>query len=466
MNNPIVPSRYLGTAQTVAQIMLEYLPNIELDPAQIKRWQLLADQEDVYLLATLDININNPEAWQKSVHKIQTAVRNRVSWARVGWVNSTGWRIAVKVSKPKLLPRMAEFPGVEPGKIRLGVGRSGPVEIDYDGWLHMIVAGMSGSGKSTFAQSLVHQAIAAGCQLMIADLKAQTFRFCETSPQLLKPIAMNLEDTEKLVDYAWGEIEHRKELFREMGPTIVKLSEYNEAVVACGLPALPRVVVMLDEFLVALGNLGGKNGRFAGKVWNLLRFGRSYGMHIVITVQDVDKDSLGGMRDQFGQVVCFRLKNPDTARNLNVRQAAEIPDGRPGLAFCDPWGWVQFYMVEARDLMAMASAPAVPQQSDIHRMLFQAAQANDGKLTRGLIGQTLQVGDRQARKIQGDLEARGWIVKDPNSSNAFRVSDRWTALAGADSGAASVQPSNPSNPSNRVQPVGQPKNDQEENHEA
>lgn len=463
MSNPIVLSRHLGTAQSVARLMIDYLPVIDLDPGQIKKWQLIGDENDVFLLANLDINTPNPEAWQRSVHKIQTAVRNRYAWTRVGWVNSTGWRIAVKISKPQLLPRLVTFPGLEPGSIKLGVGRGGPVEIDFDHWLHMIIAGMTGSGKSTFAQSLVYQAIAAGCRLMIADLKEQTFRFCEHSPALLRPIAMTLEDTEKLVDYAWGEIEHRKALFREMGPTVEKLAEYNELAASKGAPALPRVLVLLDEFLVALSSLGGKNGRFAGRVWNLLRFGRSYGMHIVITVQDVDKDSLGGMRDQFGQVVCFRLKNPDTARNLNVRPAANIPDERQGLAYCDPWGWIQFYMVEKTALME--GAPAAPQQSGDDQQLYRAAMANGGKLPRGLIGQVLGVGDRQARKHQNDLVIRGWLVKIAGSDNSFCVSDRWTALAGAESGLNGVQPPTAPTASNPVQPVGQPESD-EENHEA
>lgn len=421
---PHKPKHY-GMAQSVVKLIIDDMPNAGLDPQEVKKWQLISIEDEVIVLATLNINIPNPEKYEAATHRIQTVVRDRIAWAKVVWVNSTGWRWAIRLSRVQPLPKMLPFPGVARATIQIGKTRNGKnVEFNWHTFdNHIIVAGMTRSGKSSFVRLLVYQALAAGAQVMIADMKERTFLAFEHHPALMRPIAMTPTDADILVDAVRGEIEHRKRLFNGVPGLHEKLSEYNMAAIRTGKPTLPRLLVVLDEYLFAINALGGPRGKFAQKVWDIVRIGLAYGVHVVLTAQDIGKDDLGGLRDQFGMVICFRTKNADTARNLKVGPAATIPDGRPGMAYCDPFGWLQTYHLDKKDLHISAES-----MTDDEMKLIEAASGNGWRVTRNLIQQTLGVGERPARTLQEALALRGWLVKDATSDNAFCVSERWKSL--------------------------------------
>lgn len=421
--------KHYGMAQSVMKLIVDDMPNVGLDPLEVKKWQLITIEEEVIVLATLNINISNPEKYEAATHRIQTIVRDRIAWAKVVWVNSTGWRWAIRLSRVQPLPKLLPFPGVSRATILIGKTRNGK-GVDFN-WHtfdnHIIVAGMTRSGKSSFVRMLVYQALSAGAQLMIADMKERTFLAFEHHPGLIRPIAVTPQDADALIDAVRGEIEHRKRMFNDTPGLHEKLSEYNVAAIRTGKPTLPRLLVVLDEYLFAINALGGPRGKFAQKVWDIVRIGLAYGVHIVLTAQDIGKDDLGGLRDQFGMVVCFRTKNADTARNLKVGPAATIPDGRPGMAYCDPFGWVQTYHLDKAVLMENVPTESM-NENEIK--LFEAASKSKWRVTRGLIAKTLGIGDWDARSIQEALALRGWLMKDATSDNAFCVSDRWKSLVG------------------------------------
>ena len=426
---PVQTPKYYDVAQGVMKLIIDDMPNAQLDPEEIKKWQLITIEQDVILLATLNINLAHPQKYEAATHRIQTIVRNRMPWARAAWVNSTGWRWAILLSRVKPMPRKVMFPGVSAETLKLGVERLGKaVELRWSTFdQHMIISGMTRSGKSAFSRLVVHQALHAGAEVMIADMKERTFLAFEKHPGLVRPIAMTPADADALIDQVRGEIEHRKRLFNEVTGYHEKLSEYNQSAIKHGRPVLPRLLVVLDEYLFAINALGGVRGKFATKVWDIVRIGLAYGVHVILTAQDIGKDDLGGLRDQFGIVVCFRTKNADTARNLHVRPAANIPDGRPGLAYCDPFGWMQAYKLEIEELIN--AAPAETQTEDEGK-LFDAAERNQWRVTRGLIQKALGVPERAARAMQNDLALRGWLIKDGTADNAFVVSERWKSLVG------------------------------------
>lgn len=421
--------KHYGMAQSVMKLIIDDLPNVGLDPKEIKTWQLVRIEDEVIVLATLNINIANPEKYEAATHRIQTIVRDRLPWAKAAWVNSTGWRWAIRISRVQPLPKLLPFPGVRRGMIQVGRTRNGKqVEFDWHTYdHHVIISGMTRSGKSAFTRLFVYQAFAAGAQVMIADMKERTFLAFEHHPELVCPIAATPQEADALIDRVYGEIEHRKRLFNELSGLHEKLTEYNMAAVRTGRKPLPRLLVVLDEYLFAINALGGVRGKFAQKVWDIVRIGLAYGVQILLTTQDIGKDDLGGLRDQFGTVICFRTKNAATARNLEVGPAATIPDGHPGMAYCDPFGWVQCYYQDKSDIAVNVPGESMSAEE---RQIVEAAAGNKWRVTRSLIQTTLGIKERQARAIQEDLALRGWLVKSGEADNAFMVSERWKSLVG------------------------------------
>jgi len=96
----------------------------------------------------------------------------------------------VLLSRPPRLPKNVEFPGIERGRLRLGVGASGgEIGALWSKVGHLLVAGKTGAGKSVLLRLVVHQALGDGAQLLLGDLDGATFPMLSGHPALLSPIA-------------------------------------------------------------------------------------------------------------------------------------------------------------------------------------------------------------------------------------------------------------------------------------
>ena len=90
--------------------------------------------------------------------------------------NSNGFRYAILLSNPPTLPEHADFPGWRQGLVQLGVTPNGAqVATGWSDIGHVLVGGMTGSGKSNFLRLLVQQAIAEGHALALAYPDGRTF---------------------------------------------------------------------------------------------------------------------------------------------------------------------------------------------------------------------------------------------------------------------------------------------------
>ena len=92
---------------------------------------------------------------------------------------------------------------------------------------HLLVAGMTRSGKSTFLRSLVYQGIADDAELLIGDRPLTTFPMLAGHRSLIEPIADTPEGYFDLIRKALAICEDRKHQFAQAEGYPEKLSEYN-----------------------------------------------------------------------------------------------------------------------------------------------------------------------------------------------------------------------------------------------
>lgn len=282
---------------------------------------------------------------------------------------------------------------------------------------HLLVAGKTRSGKSTFLRLLAYQALAEGVQLVLADRDGANFPMLAQHPALLAPIAQSPEMMLAAVELVLGECDHRAALYQQMPNFPEKLDEYNVIAAREGIDILPRILVVLDEFNATVLEAGGAKGPLVATVTELGWRGLKFGVHLVFAAQDFAKAVVGRVRDQVSAAVCFHVRNAITARDVGCADAAQIPESRPGLAVTDRWGPVQTYYLDKSLLIEVGQRQSVALPENEQRIAWLAFEQRGGKVTQGDLRQWgLSTG--AAWRLLNDWKLRGWVVKDPERNHA------------------------------------------------
>jgi len=417
----------LVEAEHAARIIPATLAQRGLRP-QFSDWLLCEDHGLTWLFGVLDVaHIARLEDFLRDdlLHHISTALHGKPIFVS----NSSGLRYAVLLSRPPRLPKNVAFPGIERGRLRLGVSAGGrEITVPWSQAGHLLVAGKTGAGKSVFLRLAVHQALGDGAQLLLGDLDKATFPMLAEHPALLTPIATTPEEMHALVERGLGECTHRATLYGQVRGYPDTLDEYNVLAARQEAGILPRVIVVLDEFNTATLATGGANGGLAKAAAELGWRGRKFGVNVIFAAQDFTKQVVGRIRDQVGAAICFRVRSAEVARAVGCAEAAHIPASRPGMAISDRWGLMQAYYLDKSALIdAVRSGPALSEQE---AQVVTAALADDGRVTLALL-QEHGYGKNGAVRLLTDWRARGWVEKDPARQNAhYLCADRFPAFPG------------------------------------
>lgn len=358
-------------------------------------------------------------------HHLSTAIKGLPVFIS----NHSGLRYFIPLAAIRKLPRTVDFPGVERGQVGVGQTYSGqPVRVRWDAMGHVMAAGMTGSGKSSFLRTLVYQGIAEGCQLFLADRDGTTFPMLADQPQLGAPIATEPAEVLDLVQLALGECDHRAALYQHLGTFPDNLPEYNAGALKAGLPGLPRLLVILDEYNATVTEAGGVKGPLSQAAAALGWRGRKFGVNLVFAAQAFSKDIVGHVRDQISTLIVFRVRDAAVARVVGCAAAADIAPHRPGLAHTDRWGLVQTYFLDKATLIAAGqTTPTPPLTPDEQAIVQRALIETEGRLTQSLLEESGWT-EWQARKLLRDWELRGWVKKDPARDNARYITPKMRDL--------------------------------------
>ena len=211
----------------------------------------------------------------------------------------------------------------------LGLTADGVVEIDLvrDG-PHALVAGTTGSGKSELLRTLV-VSLAAGCSpahltFVLVDYKGgATFDACADLPHTVG-LVTDLDDrlAERALTSLEAELRRRERLLRSVGAA--DLAEYRAVP---GRPALPRLVVVVDEFAALSADVAA----FVPALVGIAQRGRSLGIHLVLATQRPAGVVSDDIRANTNLRLALRLHDPVDARDVVGDTApATFPRARPG----------------------------------------------------------------------------------------------------------------------------------------
>jgi hypothetical protein len=423
---PTIHHRDLLVAEQVAIRLPVSFTTRNLIPA-FSKFFVTRDLNMTIFIAVLDtskIGDHTRYTQQEFLHQLSTDLDG----LRVYLSNSTGLRYVIPLSPLPKLPRSVELPADIPfGMIALGVRFNGqPVLVTLSRLGHLLIVGMTGSGKSSMLRVIVMQAIRNGFLLLLADIDQTTFAMLEGHENLMAPIAITAQDALQLVLKALAECDARAALYKSMPGFPENIDEYNALAIKAGKEPLPRILVVLDESSAVLKAMGGGSGEFAGKVAELGWRGRKFGIHFIFGAQEFTKDLVGAVREQVNMSIAFRVKPTaaQMAKAIGCQGAHRIPANRPGLAIVDRFGSMQSFFIP-KPLLLSAGSSTQESLPEMERKLFsRAIEAADGKLTLANIAEWGGMTQHQARKLQSTWAVRGWISKDGNRDNSFCITEK------------------------------------------
>ena len=178
---------------------------------------------------------------------------------------------------------------------------------------HLLIAGASGSGKSTFLRSALVELLEL-CpgdllKLIIIDPKGVEYSGYDSVENMLMPVVKDYTKAIGVLAALAVEIEKRYELFAEI--KVRNIESYNEAVnEVSGAELMPHILVIADSFDIVLT---AHRDEAEGYIERITQAGRSAGVHLLLTTQSVPGKNF---LSQFPSKLCFRMPEKSDSKKI------------------------------------------------------------------------------------------------------------------------------------------------------
>lgn len=272
-----------------------------------------------------------------------TCARRLARYRSGARADDSGWPALIEIGEPTAFDPLTTWSTADPRQfLRVPVGRcvdGTPLHLDLkeaaqDGMgPHGLCVGATGSGKSEFLRTLVLGLIAThppeALNLVLVDFKGGATFLGLHRARHISALITNLAEEEQLVarmaDALAGEMTRRQEMLRAAG-NLTNIAEYRRR---ADLPALPALLIVVDEFSELLQ----QHPDFAELFVAIGRLGRSLGMHLLLASQRLDEGRLRGLESHLSYRVCLKTFSPSESRSvLGIADAYDLPN-TPGAAY-------------------------------------------------------------------------------------------------------------------------------------
>lgn len=214
----------------------------------------------------------------------------------------------------------------------LGAGFDGPLRVDLrrDG-PHALVAGTTGSGKSELLQTLVASLALANrpdeLTFVLVDYKGgSAFKDCARLPHTVGLVTdLDAHLVQRALASLGAELKRREHLLAVAGA-----KDLEDYVALGATPALPRLVLVIDEFAGLVGELPD----FVKGLVGIAQRGRSLGLHLVLATQRPSGVVSPEIRANTALRISLRVTDDAESRDVvDAPDAARIPRTTPGRGY-------------------------------------------------------------------------------------------------------------------------------------
>lgn len=225
--------------------------------------------------------------------------------------------------------------------IPLGYGPAGLQSIDLSRLPHMLVAGNTGGGKTTFLRTVVVALIQMGIRVVVIDLKGG-MDYSRLDDHIL--LLDDVNGASEALGRINAELDRRKKILRVA--RVEKVQELKDE--------LPWIVLVVDE----LAELKGKDNLEA--LHRLAMLSRATGIHLIVATQRPSYTLYKNFTDTrmlFSGRLCFHVpKSEDSRIVLDSDRASKLSPDLPGRAI---WKWSNEMEIQCMNLTVKESGRIV-----------------------------------------------------------------------------------------------------------
>ncbi len=352
-----------------------------------------------------------------------------------------------------------EFRKLPHPKLRVALGRDvagRPRVADLARMPHLLVAGTTGSGKSSFLNSLIasllFQCTPEELRMLMIDPKMVEFVNYNEIPHLLRPVVTEPEEAVRTLAWVAREMDRRYHLLSER--FCRNIDSFNalapDVLAEVGGP-LPYIVVIIDE-LADLMMLAPDD--VERHICRLAQKARATGIHLVVATQRPSVDVITGLiKANFPSRISFALSSQADSRTILDSAGAEKLVGRgDGLylpADENKLVRIQSAYVHDKELEALIAFwkeqgkrngwPRYIDESEIYAEPIQTDQPNAdededellekakeivrqySRASTSLLQRRLRIGYARAARLIDALEAEGIVGPDPGGGRSREV---------------------------------------------
>lgn len=246
-----------------------------------------------------------------------------------------------------------------PLKVYCGESYDGKFYLDIEKAPHIIVAGETGSGKSSLLNSIILSLILNNhnIELHLIDFQAVELGIFENCQKVMS-YGETPEDFDKLLDEMEEENAKRLELFRSVKNNLFinKLSKWNKAYPE---RKLPHKIIIVDEF-TAISD----NDNLMKKFKQRVSKDRKVGIHYIISMQRPDVECIkGNVKANMPTRIAFKtVSEVDSRVILDMEGAEKIKNpGRCLIKYCGELKEMQALYIEGDKDEHIPNAPTIRQ---------------------------------------------------------------------------------------------------------
>lgn len=191
---------------------------------------------------------------------------------------------------------------------------------------HLLVSGQSGSGKSVYINTVITSLIMRNTpdelKLLIVDPKDVEFTIFNGIPHLLGPVVSDPQKAKTLLERLCDEMDKRYAFLKSY--SLKNIKDYNEEAEATGLPKIPYIVCVIDEY----ADLVDEEKGITAPVSRLAQKARAAGIHLIIALQRPSTDVITGIiKSNMGAKVAFMASKSVDSRVMFDQNGAETLAG-------------------------------------------------------------------------------------------------------------------------------------------
>jgi len=224
-----------------------------------------------------------------------------------------------------------------PLTIPLGRGVSGqPIIADLASMPHLLIAGTTNSGKSVAIAALTTALLMNNnpdeLKLVMIDPKLVELKRFNGLPHLLGQVETNLERILAVLRWATTEMDNRYRLLEIVHAR--NLESYNQKMEKLGKPALPRIVILIDELADLMMSASDET---ESAIVRLAQKARAIGIHLVVATQRPSADVITGViKANFPTRISFTVASSVDSRVILDTSGAETLLGKGDLLYLHP----------------------------------------------------------------------------------------------------------------------------------